>query len=289
MATAAQTLAPPADTSTQAPPPNVAAAGGASSTPAAPAQVPSGWWDSVKDPGVKEFLANKKFAEPDVAFTAYHSLEKLMGADKAGRTVMLPKDDADTEGWKALAGKLGVPSNAEDYKLPVPEGQDDGFAKLAAGWMLKANIPPVMARNLTEIWNAHAAEVEGQARAKSETEVAALRAEWGPKADENTELARRGFREFAGKFGISTDPKAAEDALGSANFLKFFLGLGSLNAETKFAGSDDKGGFTAVSKEAAQAEYDKIIKDRTAGTIDNFQWRTVAEPRIKQLMTILAR
>jgi len=289
MATAAETIVPNTTTTTTTAPPSVAAAGGASSTTTQAPSIPSGWWDSVKDPEVKGFLANKKYAEPDVAFTAYHSLEKLMGADKAGRTVMLPKDEADAEGWKALATKLGVPQNADDYKLPVPEGQDDGFAKLAASWMQKSNIPPVMARQLTEQWNAHVTDIEKQARAKSESEVASLRAEWGGKADENTELARRGFREFAGKFGISTDPKAAEDALGSANFLKFFLGLGSLNAETKFAGSDDQGGFTAVSREAAQAEYDKIIKDRTAGTIDNFVWRTQSEPRIKQLMSILAK
>jgi hypothetical protein len=131
-------------------------------------------------------------------------------------------------------------------------------------------------------------DIEKQMRAKSETEVTALRTEWGPKADENTELARRGFREFATKFGITTDPRAAEDALGSANFLRFFLGLGSLNAETKFAGSDDKGGFSGAGREAAQARYEQIRADRTSGKIDNYAWRNGMEAEFIRLGQALA-
>jgi hypothetical protein len=248
--------------------------------------IPSGWWDAVKDTEVKNWVATKGYPDAESALKAQWGLERMMGADKAGRTVMLPKDDADTEGWKAFGQKLGVPANAEEYKLPVPEGQDDGFAKLASGWMQKANIPPSMARALTTEWNAYTAQVQAQLKADSDAKVAALNTEWGPKATENTEMARRGFREFAEKFGLKTDPTKFEDAVGSADFLKFFLGLGSLNAEIKFAGGDGKGGFGMPATEA-RAKYSQNVTDRAAGKIDDYLWRTEIEPMQRKLEQII--
>lgn len=282
MPTAAETLTPPA---AAAPTPDPGTVPGI--TP--PSTVPAGWWDTVKDPEVKSWVASKNLPDAEHALQSYWSLERLMGAEKAGRTVMTPKDETDADGWKAIGSKLGVPANAEEYKLPVPEGQNDGFAKLASGWMQKANIPPVMARQLTEQWNAYATETEKAAKAKSESEVAALTAEWGPKATENTETARRGFREFATQLGITADPKVVEDAFGSANFLKFFLGLGALQAESKFAATDNQGTFSASQKIEMQAQIDKIQADRSAGKINDFQWRNEVEQKYLKLIETVSR
>lgn len=284
MPTAAETLTPAA-TTTPAPAADPGTVPGLTPAPTTPA----GWWDTVKDPEVKSWVASKNLPDAEHALQSYWSLERLMGAEKAGRTVMTPKDETDAEGWKAIGSKLGVPANAEEYKLPVPEGQNDGFAKLASGWMLKANIPPVMARQLTEQWNAHAAEVEKAAKTKSEAEVQALTAEWGPKAAENTETARRGFREFATQLGINADPKVVEDALGSANFLKFFLGLGALQAESKFAATDNQGTFSQSQKIEMQGQIDKIQADRSAGLINDFQWRNEVEQKYLKLIETVSR
>src|ERR1700748_763608 len=170
MPTATEALsqpAPPAPSSSPAPAPSQSQPTAQPAPSGLPqAAPPSGWWDSVKDPAIKEWAANKKFPDAESALKSYSNLEQLMGADKAGRTVMTPKDDTDVEGWKALGTKLGVPANAEEYKLPVPEGDNGDFAKLASGWMQKANIPPAMARALAAEWNTHAAAIESQAKGK---------------------------------------------------------------------------------------------------------------------------
>jgi len=288
MPTAAEVLSTPSAAASPAP----ASAPVAAPAAGLPNAQPSGWWDSVKDPEVKAFLANKNFPDAEHGYKAYKNLETLFGADKAGRAVLLPKDENDAEGWKTLASKLGVPEKPDDYKLPLPEGADDGFAKTAAQWFHEAGIPPRMANKVAEHWNNWVAEQvkagEASDRAQSEQQMAALEKEWGPQFPAKRELAQRGFAAFAKQFGL--DDKAAldraESVLGAANLTRLFSGLGSLNAESGFAGSDGNGTF-GMSRMTAQKEVDQIVADRTAGKINDYQWRTQYGPRMEQLAKVL--
>lgn len=279
--TSAPAAAPAAPAAVAAAPPGL---------PAAPA---SGWWDTVKDTEVKTWLGNKNFADAETALKSYWGIERLMGADKAGRTVMLPKDDADEAGWKALSTRLGVPEKADGYKLPVPEGANDGFSKTAAEWFREAGVPPRAANKVAEQWNKWMGEQiaagDTADKAESEKQMGALQQEWGQEFGPKRELAQRGYREFAKQFGL--DDKAAmekaESVLGAANLTKFFAGLGSLNAESSFAGADNKGGF-GITPQDAQREVDQITADRTAGKINDARWRTEAFPRLQKLGQVLA-
>lgn len=273
------------------------ASGGGASGGAAnglPTQAATGWWDSVKDAEVKGWLGNKKFPDAESALKSYWGLERLMGADKAGRTVMLPKDEADEAGWRALASKIGVPETPDGYKLPLPEGVDDGFAKTASKWFHEAGVPPRAANRIAEAWNAWIGEQvqtgEAADRAESEKQMGALEKEWGGEFTAKRELAQRGYRDFAKHFGL--DDKAAleraESVLGAANLTKFFAGLGELNGESSFAGPDGKGSF-GVTPQEAQRQVDQIIADRTAGKINDTQWRKEYEPQIRKLGEIIAR
>lgn len=254
----------------------------------------SGWWDSVKDSGTKEWLGTKKFPDADSALTSYRNLEQLFGADKAGRTVVLPKDDNDADGWAALSKRLGVPESADGYKLPVPEGGDDGFAKTAAAWFQKNGVHPRAATGIANEWNAWVKEQveagEAADRAESVKQMEALGKEWGTSFDANRELAQRGYREFASRFGL--DDKAtlerAESVFGAANLTKFFHGLGSLNSEGGFAGTDGRGGFN-TSVADAQKEITQIQADRIAGKISDVAWRKTYGPRMMELGKIVAR
>lgn len=254
---------------------------------------PTGWWDTVKDPEVKGWLGNKKFPDAETALKSYWGIERLMGADKAGRTVMLPKDDADEAGWKALSTRLGVPEKADGYKLPVPEGANDGFSKTAAEWFHQAGVPPRAANKVAENWNKWVGEQvaagELAEKAESEKQMGALAQEWGGDFTAKRELAQRGYREFAKQFGL--DDKAAmekaESVLGAANLTKFFAGLGSMNAESSFAGADNKGGF-GITPQDAQREVDQITADRTAGKINDARWRTESLPRMQKLGQVIA-
>lgn len=247
----------------------------------------------MKDAEVKTWLSAKKYPDAEHALKAHWGLERMMGADKAGRTVMLPKDENDADGWKSLSQRLGVPEKPEDYKLPIPQGADDGFAKTASAWFHEAGVPPRMANFVANKWNEYiAGEVQkGEAadKAESEKQMTALRQEWGHEFDAKAELGRRGFAEFAKQFGL--DDKAAldraESVLGSANLVKFFAGIGSLNAESQFAGGGAPGNFR-MSVNDAQREIDQITAERTAGKINDYQWRKEAEPRLRKLAEVIA-
>lgn len=260
--------------------------GSGSGLPQAPS---TGWWDTVKDPEVKGWLGNKKYPDAESALKAHWGLERLMGADKAGRTVLLPKDENDADGWKALASKIGVPDSPDGYKLPMPEGADEGFAKMASKWFHEAGVPPRAANRIAEAWNTWVGEQvkagEAADRAESEKQMTALEQELGAEFGVKRELAQRGYREFAKQFGL--DDKAAleraESVLGAANLTKFFAGLGQLNAESAFAGADGKGGFAGTTKQAALDQIREIQSKRIKGEINDHAWRTEYEPKLQKL------
>ena len=85
------------------------------------------WLDGVQDPSTKAWAEAKglKNATVENALGSYHNLEKMMGAEKAGRTVTLLGDDATPEERNEFYGKLGRPEAADKYSLQAPEGTTD--------------------------------------------------------------------------------------------------------------------------------------------------------------------
>lgn len=215
-----------------------------------------------------------------------------MGADKAGRTLLMPKDDNDAEGWKALNARLGVPETPDGYKLPMPEGADDGFARTASQWFHEAGLRPASAQRIAEHWNTWVKEQveagEAADRAESDRQMKGLEAEWGNQFTEKQETARRGYREFAKRFGLDDNAtlERAESIFGAANLTKFFAGLGALNSESAFAGADGRGGFNPSVKDA-QSRIREIQADRVAGKISNSEWQRTYEPEIMRLAEII--
>lgn len=226
---------------------------------------PAAEWFS---PEQKDYVGNKGWKAPAEAIGAYQNLETLLGAEKAGRTVVLPKDDKDADGIKAFRAKLGVPEKAEDYQLPVPQGADGNFAKTAAGWMHELGVPLKQAQALTEKWNGFFAKVladkAASDEATSKAAVADLQKEWGAKFEENGEMGRR----FAKELGVSADElNAIESALGTARMLKLFHGGGVKLGEPGAITDAQKGGFTAAGQKAAQEQIAAIRQQRIAGTL----------------------
>ncbi|MET0659134.1 MAG: hypothetical protein ABW110_13365, partial [Steroidobacteraceae bacterium] len=76
----------------------------------------------------KSLVETKGFKSVEDVFNWGINAEKLIGLDRAGRTVVLPKDEADVEGRKAYYAKIGVPESADKYELPLPEGDDGSFS-----------------------------------------------------------------------------------------------------------------------------------------------------------------
>lgn len=215
----------------------------------------------------KPLIESKGFKSIDDVITWGTNAEKLIGADRAGRTLVMPKDDKDVEGIKAFRQKLGVPEKAEDYGLPVPEGQDDGFAKLASSWLHEIGVPKDMGQKVAGKWNEHIAKLvadsDAAIKADSDKQLDALKTEWGGEFDQNSEFARR----FAAAAGWDKAKiERYEQAFGTATMLKDLHGLGKKLGEAGFTPSDGQGGG-GVSPAQAVQKIEQLKADRLSEKI----------------------
>ena len=214
----------------------------------------------------KDWVGAKGFKDPVSALQSSFNLEKLLGADRAGRTVVLPKDDNDADGIKAFRSKIGVPDKAADYQLPVPEGGDAKFAETAAAWFQKNGIPASAARAFWTEQNNHLTEqirnATAAAEAESQKQLDAVRQEWGGSFDANAEIARR----YVKASGLNEEQiGAVEEALGTAVFLKTFHGLGKSLGEQGFTGDPNGGG--GGGRELVRQQLEDLRSQRAEGKI----------------------
>lgn len=236
------------------------------------------FFSGFQNADAKTWAETKGFKDPESLAVSSMNLEKLLGADRAGRTVVLPKDENDVEGRKAFLSKLGVPDTPDAYNLPVPEGGNTDFAKTAADWFHKAGVPPQAARAVSEAWNGYVqkamADEEAAALAQSQQELEAVKGEWGQKFDENSELARR----YVKASGLTGEQLTAiEQALGTATFLKTFHKLGTQLGEAAFTSGDGQGsGFNAASAQAKQQLHD-LRQQRIEGKISQEEFLARSE------------
>lgn len=240
---------------------------------------PAPFFAGFQDAGAKTWAEAKGFKDPEALAISGMNLEKLLGADRAGRTVVLPKDENDVEGRKAFLAKLGVPDSPDGYNLPVPEGGSGDFAKTAADWFHKAGVPPQAARAVSEAWNGYMqkamADADAAAMAESQKQLDAIKGEWGQKFDENSELARR----YVKASGLNAEQLAAvEQALGTATFLKTFHKLGTQLGEASFTTGDGQGGngFTAAQAQVRQQMQD-LRQQRIDGKISQEEFLARSE------------
>lgn len=219
------------------------------------------WYGADAGDDVKGFVELKGWTDPKAAITSYRNLETLLGADKAGRAVVWPKDDADADGWKALNAKLGVPETADAYKLPVPDGDDGAFAKALAPLLLKAGLSTRQAEALATEWNGYQAAQLADINAKIETGVRAdmdaLKQEWGPAYPARCELAKRA----AASLGLNEDDVADWVASsGYAKVQKTLAAMGERIGEDKFVG-DGRPGGQVMTPASASARLEQLKAD----------------------------
>lgn len=218
----------------------------------------------------KDYVANKGFKTGDDAITSLKNLETLLGAEKAGRTLVLPKDDKDVDGIKSYRSKIGVPEKPEDYQLPVKEGDNGAFAKAASTWLHAAGIPKAAGQALAQHWEKYHAEALANAqtelKAQSDKQLDGLRAEWGGDFDKNSEQARR----FMKSAGFSDEEVGLyEETFGTANMLKRWASIGAKLGEHGFGGGDG-GGNPGAAK--ARDELEQLRQGRVEGKITEDEW-----------------
>lgn len=234
--------------------------------PAAPAWYAPEGLDQNTVSQLGELVKTKGWKGPADALLSYQNLEKVFGADKAGRTILAPKSDDDAEGWSAVYNRLGRPESADKYELPVPEGDDGSFAQSVAPVLHELGLTSRQAKGLAEWWNeASASRIEMESEsfaAQSEAEYKALQGEWGAAASQNEELAKRAVVKFAKEAGIDDQSfENMERAIGTAKLMKLFHAIGSQFAEGTFISSDTPTGG-AMTPQAAKNKIAGMFTDQ---------------------------
>lgn len=264
----------PADTRAAAHATRAFAAPTSAAHAASEAAAPS-WHDTIPDARLRDWAREKGWRDPVAALESHHALERLMGAERTGRTVVLPSENATPEEVQAFRARLGVPDSAEGYALPLPANTPAGFARTAAQWMHEAGVPAQSASLLAQRWNAHlvqqqqaatqAQHAAAQARAAEDAaQLDALKSEWGNQYDANAEHARRAALRFGpGATDAERDAQLQkiERALGPAAYLRFMSGLGKRLGEHALIGSGDAGA-PGGTPETARSRIAELKADR---------------------------
>lgn len=229
---------------------------------------------------LREWVENKGYKDPLAALESAWNLEKLAGAPP-DQIIRLPKPD-DAQGWEGVWNRLGRPEKPEDYELPVPEGDDGEFAKLASQWFHAAGVPKRAAQKIAEMVNQHVASQLQARRAELEQEAErqldALKQEWGTEWDKRREFARRGFATYGKQAGLDEgDLAALEAAIGTAKMLKLFVALGETTGEHEFGAGGEGGGSGGLTPQQAKQKLDELRMQRLEGRVSLDDYMREAE------------
>tara|TARA_R110002012_G_scaffold266801_1_gene450421 strand:+ start:2929 stop:3822 length:894 start_codon:yes stop_codon:yes gene_type:complete len=189
----------------------------------------STWIDQVTDPTTKAWAEAKGLQNGNFenVLGSYHNLEKLMGADKAGRTITLLNDDASPEEHAEFYNKLGRPEDASQYSVTLPEGvEDDTRLTMMRTKAHELGLTDEQFKGLAE---ADAEYVNSTIQQQQDTTAisaaeaeAQLKKEWGAAYD----LKVAGINLAAQKLGITEDQlKGLHNSMGPVDAMKFVDGL----------------------------------------------------------------
>lgn len=237
---------------------NAAAGAGAAAAPAS-----FDWGTLTLDPEVKSLVSDRQWKTPNDAIKSYQNLEKLTGVPP-DQMLKLPKGD-DPAAWNEVWNRLGRPAKAEDYKIPLPEGDKGEFAKVAANWFHEAGLTQAGATKLATKWNEfQAAQMQANTEAlaaRDLKEVGELKAEWATDYDKHAAIVDKA----AETFGMTPEQLAAlKQSMGPKAAMNFMRNIGSkLGIEDpNFVKGDGPTGFTNMSPQQAQEEMTRLRKDK---------------------------
>jgi len=219
------------------------------------------WYGAEAPSEVKGFVELKGWDSPDKAIKSYQELERFVGADKAGRGVIWPKDEADQAGWDALYTRLGRPETPDGYDFKFPDGQD-GFAKAMAPILHKAGVPKGAASQLAEAFTAYTtAQTESAKTAFAERSAAdldALKTKWGAAYEQNVGMGRRAVQ------ALGWDQQRLEmieAAIGTAGLMEAMYQMGVNMGEDRFAEGGKPSGMV-LTPDAAKARLAELATDK---------------------------
>lgn len=241
------------------------AGGGAATPPATPPADNEGAtpWHGMTDPADVAFIANKGWSSPADVVKSYQGAEKLIGKNPSD-LITIPRAD-DTDGFRAAMARLGMPAEAKDYKIEVPEGIDPAYSDWARGKFHELGLTASQAEGLAKANNEYIAGLTKQAQQDYANNVAAdkmaLLKEWGAGHERmlNTAKAAASALEFTPEV-----VDAIEKQIGYGETMKLFAKLGQKMSEDGFVGADaggQKGFGDMVTPDEARAQWEEAKLD----------------------------
>jgi len=214
-------------------------------------------WIGALPEDARGYVENKGWKEPGDVLKGYRQLEEFLGADKAGRGLVLPKDEKDQEALDKIYNALGRPEKAEGYgltELMAQEETDQVFMSAMAETMHGAGLSKAQAQKLATAYQAYfkadrqaAAETHQQEVAEAERTLSA----------EEKEHCRRGFRFL----GLSNQEAAAiEMYWGVTKAARMFARIGKALGEDRRVEGAEAAGFGG-SPEAAKSRIAELKAD----------------------------
>lgn len=209
------------------------------------------------------YVQNKGWKEPSQVLDSYIALEKTFGADKAGRTVILPGEKAEAAEINAFYDRLGRPAEASGYKVEVPQGADPAFAEAAKVKFHELGLTAKQAEGLTA-WNneqvkSYQAGQTNQSAESFSRDSAALKTEWGAAHDQNVVTAR------AAKQAMGWDDARVDkisSAIGHKATMELLHHIGAKTGESEFVGSTSANYGSALTPGQAKAEIQTLRQDK---------------------------
>lgn len=226
----------------------------------APADSP--WAESIQDVDVRSWAKVKGLQTAEAAAKTAYNLEKYLGADKAGRGLVLPKDDSDSEAWGAVYNKLGRPDTVDGYKFEGVE-TDPEIMSVFAPEFHKLGLSNKQASGLVAQYNAIAtakqAEHEAMIEQKSQDEYAYLQKSWGTAFAERSNMAQTAIREL----GItSEDYQTIERAIGLGKAAEIFANVGKNYVQSPVKGVGDGSGSFKLTPAEARSRLNMLKNDQ---------------------------
>jgi hypothetical protein len=230
---------------------------------------PASPWGELPD-NLKAVVANKGWKSPADAAKSYDELHRFVGAEKAGRGLVLPDPSKATPeelaAFRAKAASVdgGIPESPEGYGFKLPDDfPDPEFGKTASTLFHKHHVPKAIAEGLMQDFAAQvqAGEVARvQAEQKEfEKQEADLKSEWGVEFEKNCEIAKRGMK----RLGFTDEIiDALEAKAGFAGVIKAMHQAGIAVGEGKFIDGGSDGGNFAESHDTLIAKRLALYSDK---------------------------
>lgn len=160
----------------------------------APPPAEKTWRDDLP-PELRDDPTLKLFADPASLAKAHVEAKAMIGR----KGLIVPKEGDPPEVVEAFRKGLGVPDSPDKYDLKPPEGLPEGLwdEKAAATYREaahKANLSPMQAQRVAEIFLEQQAEQMRAVVQAQEDAVSELRREWGVKYDLNLAQASRAMQ-----------------------------------------------------------------------------------------------